>query len=110
MPKFLKQSLGPYGRPPVMGAIFGFLLVLSAIVISSRSFLAFFSLGGLMIVVGGVVAVAFMSFEAADVKKALNGIRHMLEEPRMTHDNLHRDMTAIIYCAKLVKEKGMRNL
>ena len=110
MPKFLRSSPYALRQPPVIGAAFGFLLVLSAIVISSRSFLAFFSLGGLMIVVGGVIAVAFMSFEAADVKKALDFIVHMLEEPRMTHDNLHRDMTAIIYCARLVKEKGMRNL
>jgi chemotaxis protein MotA len=110
MSKLLNPKLRPYARPPVMGAAFGFLLVMSAIVLSSRSFLAFFSLGGLMIVVGGVIAVAFMSFESADVKKALDAIVHMLEESRMTHQNLHTDMTAIIYCARLVKEKGMRNL
>ena len=33
-----------------------------------------------MIVVGGVIAVAFMSFDKDDVKKALNTIMHMLEE------------------------------
>lgn len=110
MRKYLSPRLRPYARPPVIGAAFGFLLVMSAIVVSSRSFLAFFSLGGLMIVVGGVIAVAFMSFEASDVKTALRAIRRMLEEPRMTQDNLHRDMTALIYCARIIKEKGMRNL
>src|ERR1700733_995872 len=101
MQKFLSPALKPYARPPVIGAAFGFLLVLSAIILSSHSFMAFFSLGGLMIVVGGVIAVAFMSYESAEVKKALDGIVHMLEEPHMTHQNLHSDMTAIIYCARL---------
>ncbi len=108
--KYLPRSLRPYARPPVMGAVFGGLLVFTAVVISSHSFLAFFSLGGLMIVVGGVVAVAFMSFEANDVHKALHTIAHMLEKPRLTQDNLHGDMKAIIYCAQLVKEKGMLSL
>lgn len=110
MKKRLETLLKPYARPPVMAAAFGALLVLISILLSSRSFFAFFSIEGLMIVGGGVIAVAFMSFDAEDVHKALYAIRHMLEKSNATDENLHRDMMAIIYCARLVKDKGMRNL
>ena len=63
-----------------------------------------------MIVVGGVIAVAFMSFQADDVRKALDAIVQMFKEPQMTHENLHRDMTEIIRWARLIREKGMRDL
>ncbi|MGB9151599.1 MAG: MotA/TolQ/ExbB proton channel family protein [Alphaproteobacteria bacterium] len=100
-----------YGRPPIIGAAFAFLLVLSPIVMGGSPFLIFFSLGGLVIVGGGVITVAFMSFEAEDVYKALNVIKRMFKEKEIPQDNLHNDVTAIIYCARLLREKkGMRNL
>ncbi len=97
-------------RAPVLAAALGILLVLASMVLSSHRLFVFFNLEGLFIVVGGVLAVAFMSFEANDVRAALDAIARMLKEPKMTDENLHRDMTAIIYCARLVKDKGMRNL
>ena len=99
-----------YARTPVMGAAFGFLIVFCSIALSAHSFLAFFSLGGLIIVVGGVIAVAFMSFPTADVHKALNAIKTMLNEPNMKHENLRHDMKDIISWAHLIKEKGMLGL
>jgi chemotaxis protein MotA len=100
----------PYARAPVIGAAFGLLLVLGSIVMSAHGFLAFFSLEGLMIVVGGVMAVAFMSFQASDVKKALRAISAMLKESTITHEDLHSDTMNIIKWGRLVKEQGMRAL
>jgi chemotaxis protein MotA len=105
-----KAPVKAYAREPVMGACFGVLLVLSAIALNAHSFLAFFSLEGVMIVGGGVVAVAFMSFAADDVHKALDAIKHMFRQPRMTHETLHRDMTDILRWARIVREKSMREL
>ena len=99
-----------YARAPVMGAAFGLLLVLGSIVMSAHGFLAFFSLEGLMIVVGGVMAVAFMSFQASDVHKALRAISSMLKESPITHEDLHRDTMNIMKWGRMVKEKGMRAL
>ncbi|MDP9128343.1 MAG: MotA/TolQ/ExbB proton channel family protein [Pseudomonadota bacterium] len=110
MPKPTPSFLQTYAKAPVLGAAFGSLIVLGAIILSAHSFLAFFSLGGLMIVLGGVIAVAFMSFQVEDVQRALNAIGQMLKRPAMTEDNLNRDMVNILYWACLVKEKGMRNL
>jgi chemotaxis protein MotA len=100
----------PYARAPVMGAAFGLLLVLGSIVMSAHGFMAFFSVEGLMIVVGGVMAVAFMSFQASDVQKALRAISNMLKESPITHEDLHRDTMDIIRWGGLVKKKGMRAL
>ncbi|MGO9020737.1 MAG: motility protein A [Syntrophobacteraceae bacterium] len=108
MRKIMQSS--PYARAPVMGAAFGLLLVLGSIVMSAHGFLAFFSVEGLMIVVGGVMAVAFMSFQASDVKKALRAISNMLKESPITHEDLHRDTMDIIKWGRLVKQKGMRAL
>jgi chemotaxis protein MotA len=100
-----------YGRPPVIGATFAGLLVLSPIAISGHPFLILFSLAGLVIVGGGVITVAFMSYEAAEVHKALHVIKRMFQETQPPSENLHNDVIALMYCAKLLMEKkGMRNL
>src|SRR5579864_3638430 len=96
--KFPKKT---YARGPVMGATFGALLVLISIALSAHGFLAFFSLEGLMIVGGGVIAVAFMSFESADVHTALNAIKRMFEPPQMTSEKLQRDMKDILHWARV---------
>jgi chemotaxis protein MotA len=108
MPKITESS--PYARAAVLGAAFGLLLVLGSIVMSAHGFLAFFSIEGLMIVVGGVMAVAFMSFQASDVHKALRAISNMLKESPITHEDLHRDTMDIIKWGRLVKQHGMRAL
>jgi chemotaxis protein MotA len=109
MPTIFRRSLELFVRAPVVGLALGFALVLGAVMLSTGSFLAFFSIEGLVIVVGGVIAVAFMSFETEDVRTALGVIGAMLKQaPPAPQDNLHRDMTEIIAWASVVKEKGVR--
>jgi chemotaxis protein MotA len=100
-----------YVRAPVIGAAFALLLVLSPIIMGGQPFLIVFSLGGLVIVIGGVVTVAFMSFDADEVRKAIQTIIMMFKETKPEpQENLHDDVTAIITCARLLREKGgMRN-
>src|ERR1700722_5996607 len=98
-----RAFLQPYLRAPVVGAAFGALMVLSPIIMGGHLFLMLFSLGGLVIVVGGVITVAFMSFDAIEVHKALDAIRHLFKETKVSSDNdLHSDVTALIYCARLL--------
>jgi len=109
MPTIFRRSLELFVRAPVVGLALGFALVLGAVMLSTGSFLAFFSIEGLVIVVGGVIAVAFMSFETEDVRTALGVIAAMVKQaPPAPPDNLHRDMTEIIAWASVVKEKGVR--
>jgi len=97
-------------RASVIGAAFGFLLILGAIRMGTSNWLAFVSLEGLMIVVGGSLAVAFMSFQANNVIEALRGIGLMFRQPFVTHENLHHDLIKILAWARIVKDKGMRGL
>ncbi|MFA5041053.1 MAG: MotA/TolQ/ExbB proton channel family protein [Bdellovibrionales bacterium] len=85
-------------------------MVLSPLVMGGHVYLLIFSLGGLIIVVGGVITVAFMSFEPAEVHKALDAIQNLFKKAPPAPDYLKNDVTAIIYCARLVMEKGMRDL
>lgn len=103
-------SLQTYARAPVLGAGLVILLVAASIMIGAHSLLAFFSIEGFLIVVGGVIAAAYMSYDAADVQASLEAIKRMFKEQKKAEEDLHSDMMAIIYCAKLLKEKGMRSL
>jgi chemotaxis protein MotA len=109
-PSFLKA----HARAPLAGVAAGFAFVLGAIVLSTHSLLAFFSIEGLVVVVGGVIAVAFMSFAAEDVRCALAVIAAMFKEAKEPADergdSLHHDMIEIIGWAYMVKEHGMRRL
>lgn len=104
------SSSTKFSSAAIWGGSFALLLILGAIALSADHLLAFFSLGGFMIVGGGVIAVAFMSFNAADVHAALGAIRNMFREPRASHGNMHNDVKDILYSARIIKEKGMRGL
>lgn len=99
-----------YSRASVAGAAFGFSLVLGAILIGSNNLLGFLNVEGFMIVVGGSLAVAFMSFEAPYVVTALKSVGNMFKNAEATHENLQKDLIEIIHWARVVKEGGLRGL
>lgn len=92
------------------GAIFSLALVIGAIFLGTENFRGFLSIEGAMIVIGGTLAVAFMSYEASDVLDALRGIGLMFKKATATHETLHSDLFNIIAWARIMKEKGMRGL
>lgn len=94
----------------IIGAAFGSLMIIVAILFGTRNYLAFVSIEGFLIVVGGSLAVAFMSFQANYVVAALKSIGSMFMKATATHETLHHDMVEIIAWAKIVKAKGMRGL
>jgi chemotaxis protein MotA len=101
-------SASPYARPPIVGAGFGLLLVLGPIALGARGLLILFSLGGLAIVVGGVIAVAFMSFEADDVRKALDAVIQMFRKPPAAHESLRQDLANILRWSDMINSRGER--
>jgi len=94
----------------ITGAVFGFALIIGAILMGSRNYLSFLSIEGFMIVVGGTLAVAFMSYQANYVIEALKGIGLMFRKAAVTHENLHRDMINILDWARIVRSRGLRGL
>jgi chemotaxis protein MotA len=99
-----------YSRASIAGATIGFSLILLAILIGTRNIGGFFSAEGLMIVIGGSLAVAFMSFEANYVIEALRSIGLMFRRAETTHENLQKDLVEIIGWARVVKDKGLLGL
>jgi chemotaxis protein MotA len=95
----------------MLGAAFGLALLVAAIATSSNSVSSLSSLGGLVIVFGGVTAVAFMSFRPDDVYGALNSIADMLKgaAPSLEPD-LGQDMEDIVGWSRIVHGTGMRGL
>lgn len=94
----------------LIGAALSFALIIGAIMLGTENFIAFLSLEGAMIVIGGTLAVAFMSYQANDVIDALRGLGLMFKKAKATHENLHRDLIDIISWARIMKEKGLRGL
>jgi chemotaxis protein MotA len=94
----------------VAGAIFGGLILLSPLAFSAHGFLMFFSLAGLIVVVGGVIATAFMSFQTGDVQKALHAIPAILRLPQTAQSDLSRDMNDILHWVRLIKTVGLTGL
>jgi chemotaxis protein MotA len=94
----------------VAGAAFGLTLLPSPIAFSAHGFLVLFSLAGLVVVLGGVIATAFMSFPAGEVGKALRAIPAMLRQPHATHADLRRDMTGILHWSRQIKTGGLSGL
>jgi chemotaxis protein MotA len=100
-----------FTRSPMLGAAFGVALLAAATIAGSDGIHSLLSLGGLVIVFGGVTAVAFMSFRPADVCKALESIAVMLKGAAPDHDvDLRRDMEDIVSWSRVVYEKGTRGL
>ena len=98
-----------YSRAPVLGATFGVMLVLAPLIMGAHGILIVFSLGGLVIVVGGVIAVAFMSFEQDNVRLALNAIVRMFRQPSVQHEELRDDMASILKWSAVIRERGLHS-
>jgi chemotaxis protein MotA len=100
-------TVPPYARGPVVGAVFGLVMLVSPIAFSGNGFLMLFGLTGLIIVGGGVIATAFMSFSAIDVRCALHAIPAMLRHADAAPTDLRSDMTDIIHWARQIRPNGV---
>lgn len=104
------EETSNYSYASIIGAAFGTIMILVAILFGTRNYAAFVSLEGLLIVVGGSLAVAFMSFQANYVVIALKSIGAMFKKATASHETLHHDIVEIVAWAKIVKSKGLRGL
>jgi chemotaxis protein MotA len=99
-----------FATGPAMGAAFGLIILLSPIAFSANFWLMVFGLTGLTIVVGGVIATAFMSFPAGDVRHALHAIPAMLRQTDAPQRDLRSDMADILHWARLIRPHGVNGM
>jgi len=94
----------------VFGTIFGFCLILGAIAHGTDNYMSFLSPEGFLIVIGGTIANAFMSYQANYVFLAFNAMWHMIKKPRATREGLNAEIMRLIKWAYLVHSKGLIGL
>lgn len=94
----------------IIGTLFGFLLVLGAIAHGTENFHSFLSAEGFLIVIGGSIANAFMSFQASYVVQAFFSIGQMVMKPMATREGLNAEILRLIRWAFLVHNKGLAGL
>lgn len=94
----------------IAGTVFGFALVIGAIMHGTTNYWSFLNLHGFLIVVGGSIANAFMSYQARYVVEAFAAIIHMLRKPEATREGLNTEILRLIKWAYLMKSRGINAL
>lgn len=94
----------------VIGTLFGFVLVLGAIAYGTDNYYSFLNIEGFLIVIGGSIANAFMSYQAAYVVQAFMAMGNMLQKPMATREGLNAEILRLIRWAFLVHNKGLAGL
>jgi chemotaxis protein MotA len=90
-------------------AILGVVMLIS-LVSDAANYPPFLSLEGLIIVVGGSVANALLSYERNDVLKAFETIKSMLKKQKSRRHELHKDIMRLIMWSYVVQAHDFRGL
>ncbi|MDE3016139.1 MAG: MotA/TolQ/ExbB proton channel family protein [Pseudomonadota bacterium] len=94
----------------IAGTVFGFCLILGAIAHGTDNYLSFLSVEGFLIVIGGTIANAFMSYQSNYVMLAFGAMWHMAKKPKATREGLNAEIMRLIKWAYLVHSKGLQGL
>lgn len=94
-------------RSSIIAVFLGFGLILGAIVIGTDNYGSFFHIEGFLIVIGGTMANAFMSYHAPHVIKALVAIWEMVKAPSSTSEVLDRDVKLLVSWSMIAQSKGI---
>lgn len=90
----------------LLGVLFGFGLFLAAIALSTDNYLIFFSVPSLIMVIGGTLASAFISYEARYVLLAMRNMASILMIQRVGRSVLNFEVGRIIRWGYMVQAKG----
>lgn len=108
--KWLDKRMRNVSIATLAGTIFGFLLIIGAILHSASNFWSFLSLEGFLIVIGGSIANAYMSYSSTSVEQAFAAILHTLQKPKATHEGLNSEIMRLMKWAYIVQAKGFVGL
>ena len=108
--EYMERVVQSVSLATLAGTIFGFALILGAIAHGTDNWMSFLSVEGFLIVIGGTIANAFMSYQANYVMLAFDAIVHMVKKPRATREGLNAEIMRLIKWAYLVHSKGLAGL
>lgn len=90
----------------LLGVVFGFGLFVGSILMTTDNFIAFLNLPSFLMVFGGTLAAAYMSFQARYVTLSLKAIWQMIKKPKANRAGLNSEIMNLIKWAYVVQTKG----
>lgn len=93
--------------PTLAGFLAGVLLLVGAVAITADNIWTFFSLSSMLIVAGGTIAAAFISYEARYVTLAFREMTRLVFRPKAGRDDLPAVTARIIDWGRVVKQGGL---
>lgn len=94
----------------LLGVLFGFGLFLGSIMHFTDDYLSFWDTHALVLVLGGTIAAAYMSYQARYVNRAFHAIGYILQKPRSTREGLNMEIMRLIKWGYVVQTKGLQGL
>ena len=91
----------------IIGFIAGIGLFIGAVLTETNDFAVFISLSSFIMVVGGALAAAFISFEARYVILALKGMGGVIKAPTIGRNLLKSEVGRVIRWAYTVQKSGI---
>ncbi len=91
----------------LLGALFGIGLVIGSIILGTDHYGVFFNLHSIMMVLGGSIATAYMSYQHTYVNIAFKAIWWILKKPSSTREGLNVEILRLIKWAYIVQQKGL---
>lgn len=92
----------------LFGVALALFILLVTIVLHTDNYLAFFNFGGFLLVIGGVIAYAFLSYPSVQVKVALRAIGNIIRKPEAHEEDLNFEIKRMITWAYLIQRKGLK--
>ncbi len=91
----------------LLGALSGVGLFCLSILLSTDNYSTFFSAASFMMVVGGTVATAYMSYQPIYVNIAFKAIGWMFIKPKSSRESLNTEIMRLVKWSYLVQKKGL---
>lgn len=82
-------------------------LFLGSIVLTTDNYASFWSFSSIIMVFGGTLATAFISYQSRYVMLALKGIGSIFKAPSATRDSLNSEIKKLIEWAYVVQKEGL---
>ena len=100
----------PMSVATLVGFLFGLLLVVGAIVLSTDNFVVFLHVAGFLLVVGGTLAATFIAYEPRYVIASLRIMSSIFFRPRIGRGVLQGEVGRIIRWGYMLQKSGPQGL
>lgn len=101
------SSQVPMSRATVLGLLVGIGLFVASVLLATDNISIFFSLPSLLLVVGGTLANATISYQWPTVQTALGDIGRMFQEATRDRELLQSDVARLVEWSRVVRVEGI---